>query len=87
MGSCKKERKIQHMKDTNYNQLLEDFLGFIRFCMDHSPYTDTEKLKLIVQTISHDCLGTLNRDQGFLPRVNGYGEKFLSTKHQTQREP
>ena len=34
------------------------------------------KLNLLVATLMHDLSGTLDKDEFFTPRVNGYSKKY-----------
>lgn len=64
------------MTDIDNKQLLEDLLSFLLFTYRRTDMDDTRKLKSIVDTLAHDINGTLDGDEFFLPRVNGYSEKF-----------
>ena len=57
-------------------KFLEDLLSFVLFTYRRTDMDDTRKLHSIVDTLAHDLNGTLDGDEFFLPRVNGYSDKF-----------
>lgn len=57
-------------------KFLEDLLSFLLSTYRRTDMDDTRKLRSIVDTLAHDINGTLDGDEFFLPRVNGYSDKF-----------
>ena len=55
---------------------LEDLLSFVTYIHRSKDMDEGRKLNLLVATLMHDLSGTLDKDEFFTPRVNGYSKEY-----------
>jgi hypothetical protein len=57
-------------------KFLEDLLSFVVFVCRRTDIDAIKQVSWLYSTLAHDLSGKLRDDEFFLPRVNGYSDKF-----------